>query len=120
MLKDQPSPFHCLTFESQGDGGDTGALPAAAATAVTTTARMAGVAESLKLQHQFTRVPMEHFRKTIIAKQRCAEEEVSTVLSDVEVASVDDSMSREDAVTHLTSLVSRGLVLVVDVYNDKI
>ncbi|OAY77238.1 hypothetical protein ACMD2_21883 [Ananas comosus] len=50
---------------------------------------------------------MEHFGKTVRANQRCAEEEVSAVLSGVEVASVDDSMFREDAATHLTSLVSR-------------
>nr|CAD1839758.1 unnamed protein product [Ananas comosus var. bracteatus] len=93
--------------------GDTAVAPPAAAsatataTAVPASARMARVAESLKLEQQFARVPVEHFRKTIRANQRCTEKEVSAVLSGVEGASVDDSMSREDAVTHLTSLVSR-------------
>ncbi|OAY80340.1 UDP-D-apiose/UDP-D-xylose synthase [Ananas comosus] len=68
---------------------------------------------------------MEHFGKTVRANQRCAEEEVSAVLSGVEVASVDDSMSREDAVTHLTSHLqvtpwSLFSPLSPDVYSDKI
>uniref|UniRef100_A0A6V7QX18 Uncharacterized protein n=1 Tax=Ananas comosus var. bracteatus TaxID=296719 RepID=A0A6V7QX18_ANACO len=73
-----------------------------------------------KLRHQFVRVPVEHFRKTTRANQRCAEEVVSAVLFGLWVASVDDSLPREDAVTHLTSFVSRLLVLAVDIYSHKI
>ncbi|OAY69172.1 UDP-D-apiose/UDP-D-xylose synthase [Ananas comosus] len=72
------------------------------------------------MRHQFVRVPVEHFRKTTRANQRCAEEVVSAVLFGVWVASVDDSLPREDAVTHLTSFVSRLLVLAVDIYSYKI
>nr|CAD1836714.1 unnamed protein product [Ananas comosus var. bracteatus] len=72
------------------------------------------------MRHQFVRVPVEHFRKTTRANQRCAEEVVSAVLFGVWVASVDDSLPREDAVTHLTSFVSRLLVLAVDIYSHKI
>uniref|UniRef100_A0A6V7QX56 Uncharacterized protein n=1 Tax=Ananas comosus var. bracteatus TaxID=296719 RepID=A0A6V7QX56_ANACO len=84
---------------------------------LSTTARMARVAET---SCGTSSVPVEHFRKTTRANQRCAEEVVSAVLFGVWVASVDDSLPREDAVTHLTSFVSRLLVLAVDIYSHKI
>ncbi|XP_008793648.2 protein MAEA homolog [Phoenix dactylifera] len=91
----------------------TASTPAAAAVAAAAAAsppssRMLQLAESLKLEHQFLRVPLEHFKKTIRAHHRCAEKEVSAVLSSVaEVADRSDAMSRDDAVNHLSSLVSR-------------
>ncbi|OAY82306.1 UDP-D-apiose/UDP-D-xylose synthase [Ananas comosus] len=79
-----------------------------------------GASCGVKLRHQFARVLVKHFRKTMRANQRCVEEEFSAVLFGVWVASVDDSLPREDAVTHLTSFVSRLLVLAVDTYSHKI
>nr|CAD1819360.1 unnamed protein product [Ananas comosus var. bracteatus] len=79
-----------------------------------------GASCGVKSRHQFARVLVKHFRKTMRANQRCVEEEFSAVLFGVWVASVDDSLPREDAVTHLTSFVSRLLVLAVDTYSHKI
>lgn len=63
--------------------------------------------ESLKLEHQFLRVPLEHLKKTIRANQRYAEKEVSAVLSGVAEVADREDISREEAVSHLSSLVSR-------------
>lgn len=60
--------------------------------------------ESLKLEHQFLRVPFEHYKKTIRANHRIVEKEVSAVISNLSDSS---DLSQNDAVQHLNSLVSR-------------
>ncbi|KAK9070499.1 hypothetical protein SSX86_010901 [Deinandra increscens subsp. villosa] len=57
--------------------------------------------DSLKLEHQFIRVPFEHYKKTIRANHRVFEKEVSAVISAL------PDLSQDDAVLHLNSLVSR-------------
>ncbi|GMH07920.1 hypothetical protein Nepgr_009760 [Nepenthes gracilis] len=70
--------------------------------------KISQLAESLKLEHQFLRVPFEHYKKTIRANHRVVEKEVSAVISGVsEVSDSADNISRDEAVNHLTSLVSR-------------
>ena len=64
--------------------------------------RVPHLAESLKLEHQFLRVPIEHLKKMLRTNQRSAEKEISAVL-----ASVSELRSREEAVQKLSSLVSR-------------
>ncbi|KAK1432040.1 hypothetical protein QVD17_08929 [Tagetes erecta] len=59
------------------------------------------VTETLKLEHQFVRVPFEHYKKTIRANHRIFEKEVSAVIS-----SLPDT-AHIDAIHHLNSLVSR-------------
>ncbi|URE39551.1 macrophage erythroblast [Musa troglodytarum] len=72
------------------------------------TARFAQVSESLRLEHQFARVPLEHLKKTIRTNYRLAEKEVAAVISSVaEAADRHDAVSRDDALTQLSSLVSR-------------
>ncbi|PHT80878.1 hypothetical protein T459_13893 [Capsicum annuum] len=63
----------------------------------------------MKLEHQFLRVPFEHYKKTIRANHRVVEKEVNAVINGV-VVDADDSdviMSSDDAVHQLNSLVSR-------------
>ncbi|KAI7737582.1 hypothetical protein M8C21_020229, partial [Ambrosia artemisiifolia] len=60
--------------------------------------------ESLKLEHQFLRVPFEHYKKTIRTNHRIVEKEVSSVISSLPDSS---DISQYDAVQHLNSLVSR-------------
>ncbi|KAF1860830.1 hypothetical protein Lal_00000244 [Lupinus albus] len=62
--------------------------------------------ESLKLEHQFLRVPFEHFKKTIRANHRFLEKEMFAVISGVNSAASAD-LSRDDAVNHLNSLIFR-------------
>ncbi|XP_052204915.1 protein MAEA homolog [Diospyros lotus] len=82
----------------------TAAPPAPAAAAPST--KLSQLAESLKLEHQFLRVPFEHYKKTIRANHRIVEKEISAVISGVSDAAEAD-FSRDDAVHHLNSLVSR-------------
>ncbi|CAL9037673.1 unnamed protein product [Musa banksii] len=83
------------------------AAPAASAPPPST-ARFAQVSESLRLEHQFARVPLEHLKKTIRTNYRLAEKEVAAVISSVaEAADRHDAVSRDDALTQLSSLVSR-------------
>ncbi|KAE8717980.1 LisH/CRA/RING-U-box domains-containing protein isoform 2 [Hibiscus syriacus] len=63
--------------------------------------------ESLKLEHQFLRVPFEHLKKTIRANHRTAEKEVSAVVSSFADVTDSNGLSNDDAVLSLTSLVSR-------------
>ncbi|OIT30426.1 PREDICTED: macrophage erythroblast attacher [Nicotiana attenuata] len=67
------------------------------------------LSESLKLEHQFLRVPFEYYKKTIRSNHRIVEKEVSAVISGVSdaAAAADSVMSRDDAVNRLNSLVSR-------------
>ncbi|XWS56498.1 hypothetical protein CRYUN_Cryun09bG0090300 [Craigia yunnanensis] len=93
-------------------------LPNGAGSAATTTALIAAsntapsskliqLTESLKLEHQFLRVPFEHFKKTIRANHRTVEKEVSAVISSVADVAYCDELFKNDAVLNLTSLVSR-------------
>lgn len=90
-----------------GSASETAMENAAAATISPTPSKISGLAESLKLEHQFLRVPFEHYKKTIRANHRVAEKEVSAVISSVTDAADRENMSREEAVHHFTSLVSR-------------
>ena len=65
------------------------------------------LADSVKLEHQFLRVPFEHYKKTIRANHRVFEKEVSAVISGVAEAADRNDISRDEAVSHLSSLVSR-------------
>ncbi|XP_062092776.1 protein MAEA homolog isoform X2 [Humulus lupulus] len=65
------------------------------------------LADSVKLEHQFLRVPFEHYKKTIRTNHRVFEKEVSAVISGVAEAADRNDMSRDEAVSHLSSLVSR-------------
>ncbi|KAJ0980070.1 hypothetical protein J5N97_015544 [Dioscorea zingiberensis] len=81
---------------------------AAGATTPAPSTKLVQIAESLRLEHQFLRVPFEHLKKTIRANHRSVEKEVSAVLAGVaDAADRSEGMSKADAVTHLTSLVSR-------------
>lgn len=84
----------------------TTATAAVAATGTAPSSKVNQLAESLKLEHQFLRVPFEHYKKTIRSNHRVVEKEMSSVISGVSEAA-DSDMSRDDAVQHLTSLVSR-------------
>ncbi|KAL5569187.1 hypothetical protein UlMin_025762 [Ulmus minor] len=69
--------------------------------------KLSQLTESLKLEHQFLRVPFEHYKKTIRANHRVVEKEISGVISGVGEAADRDELSRDEAVNHLSSLVSR-------------
>ncbi|KAM3281097.1 protein MAEA [Capsicum chacoense] len=95
----------------------TSAAAASAATAAATAAispntpssKLNQLSESMKLEHQFLRVPFEHYKKTIRANHRVVEKEVNAVINGV-VVDADGSdliMSSDDAVHQLNSLVSR-------------
>ncbi|KAK5795196.1 Macrophage erythroblast attacher [Gossypium arboreum] len=85
-------------------------VPATLPTAVSNTtpsSKLSQLTESLKLEHQFLRVPFEHYKKTIRANHRTAEKEVSAVISSVADVADSNEISKDDAVLSLTSLVSR-------------
>ncbi|KAI9083408.1 hypothetical protein K1719_034622 [Acacia pycnantha] len=63
--------------------------------------------EPLKLEHQFLRVPFEHYKKTIRANHCVGEEEISAAISTVSHAVTDGNLSSNDAVNCLNSLVLR-------------
>ncbi|KAH7442534.1 hypothetical protein KP509_03G092900 [Ceratopteris richardii] len=64
------------------------------------------VSESLKLEYQLMKVPFEHLKKSMRSSHRLVEKEMNAVVSSVAEAAEKD-MSKEEAVQHLTSLVSR-------------
>eukprot|EP00249_Psilotum_nudum_P007998 c20969_g1_i1 orf=314-1543(+) len=64
------------------------------------------VAESLKLEHQFMKAPYEHLKKSMRASHRLVEKEVNAVVAGVAEAVAKD-FTKEEAVQHLTTLVSR-------------
>ncbi|KAH1045780.1 hypothetical protein J1N35_036564 [Gossypium stocksii] len=84
----------------------TATLPTAASN-TTPSSKLSQLTESLKLEHQFLRVPFEHYKKTIRANHRTAEKEVSAVISSVADVADSNEISKDDAVLSLTSLVSR-------------
>ncbi|GKV28554.1 hypothetical protein SLEP1_g37588 [Rubroshorea leprosula] len=69
--------------------------------------KLSQLTESLKLEHQLVRVPFEHYKKTIRANHRAVEKEVSAVISGVADVADSADLSKDDAVSHLSSLVSR-------------
>lgn len=93
-------------MESLPNGDSTSAAAAAAAAASVPTSKLSHLAESLKLEHQFLRVPLEHLKKSMRANHRIVEKEMSAVISGVAEAA-DRDMSKEEAVQHLSCLVSR-------------
>lgn len=64
------------------------------------------IADSLKLEYQLMKVPFEHLKKSMRTSHRLVEKEMNAVVSSVAEAAEKD-MSKEEAVQHLTSLVSR-------------
>ncbi|XP_073031664.1 protein MAEA homolog [Primulina eburnea] len=92
-----------MDTDAQLSNGNSGGDAAVYATAPS---KMGKLAESLKLEHHFLRVPFEHYKKTIRANHRAVEKEVSAVISAVSVAA-DSDISRDDAVLQLNSIVSR-------------
>ncbi|KAJ7537745.1 hypothetical protein O6H91_11G020300 [Diphasiastrum complanatum] len=64
------------------------------------------ISESIKLDHQLMKVPYEYLKKSMRSNNRMVEKEVNAVVACVAEA-VDKSMSKEEAMQHLTSLVSR-------------
>ncbi|XP_043693768.1 protein MAEA homolog isoform X2 [Telopea speciosissima] len=86
--------------------GDSAATAAATATSIPQQSKLTHLVESLKLEHQLLRVPFEHFKKSMRFNHRILEKEMSAVISSVTEAA-DRDMSKEEAVDHLTSLVSR-------------
>ncbi|KAJ7971699.1 macrophage erythroblast attacher [Quillaja saponaria] len=104
-----------MEMDSLPNGNTTASATIAANTTPTTTtvnttappsSKLTQLNDSLKLEHQFLRVPFEHYKKTIRANHRVVEKEMSAVISGVSEAS-DGDLSRDDAVNHLNSLVSR-------------
>ncbi|CAM8910718.1 hypothetical protein QQ045_033322 [Rhodiola kirilowii] len=86
---------------------------ASATSATTSTVTLAApssklnrLADSLKLEHQLLRIPFEHYKKTIRSNHRIAEKELSSVIAGVGEA-VERDLSKDEAVDHLNSLVSR-------------
>jgi len=66
--------------------------------------RQTRAAESVRLEHQLVRVPLEALRSTVRSNHRLAEKEIAAALSSASVAPAESSAA---AVDHLTSLVSR-------------
>ncbi|KAI4384015.1 hypothetical protein MLD38_009787 [Melastoma candidum] len=74
--------------------------------AAPSSSKLSQLTESLKLEHQFVRVPFDHYKKTIRFNHRIVEKEVSAVISAVNETGAD-GVSCDEAVEKLTSLVSR-------------
>ncbi|CAN1148532.1 Protein MAEA homolog [Linum perenne] len=89
-----------------GNSAVNSASTTAAPMVTAPSSNLAQLTESLKLEHQFVRVPFEHYKKTIRVNHRAVEKEISSVVSSVNEAA-DSDLSRDDAVQHLSSLVSR-------------
>ncbi|KAF8008874.1 hypothetical protein BT93_J0009 [Corymbia citriodora subsp. variegata] len=88
------------------NGGPAAAVAAAAVAATNApSSKLSRLAESLKLEHQLTRVPFEHLKKSMRANHRVVEKEVSAVVSAVSDAA--NAPGEDDAVDRLSSLVSR-------------
>ncbi|KAJ6350150.1 hypothetical protein OIU78_006346 [Salix suchowensis] len=95
-----------MEMDSLPNGNST--IPTSTTTPPSTalSSKLTQLTESLKLEHQFLRVPFEHYKKTIRTNHRAVEKEISSVISIVNEAA-DSDISNDDAVQHLTSLVSR-------------
>ncbi|KAF9676755.1 hypothetical protein SADUNF_Sadunf08G0035900 [Salix dunnii] len=94
-----------MEMDSLPNGNST--IPTSTTTPSTAlSSKLTRLTESLKLEHQFLRVPFEHYKKTIRTNHRAVEKEISSVISIVNEAA-DSDISNDDAVQHLTALVSR-------------
>ncbi|XP_040379771.1 protein MAEA homolog [Oryza brachyantha] len=69
--------------------------------------RQSRAAESVRLEHQLVRVPLEALKSTVRTNHRLAEKEIAAVLSSAAVPAGGGGDSGDAAVDHLTSLVSR-------------
>ncbi|XP_042482940.1 protein MAEA homolog [Macadamia integrifolia] len=87
--------------------GDSAAAAAATAASITPQSRLTHLADSLKLENQFLRVPFEHFKKSLRTNHRIAEKEIYAVIGNVIDATNSEDMSRKDADDRLNSLVSK-------------
>ncbi|ONI24073.1 hypothetical protein PRUPE_2G222200 [Prunus persica] len=97
-----------MEMDSLPNGSATSPGPSPGPTAAAApSSKLSHLSESLKLEHQFLRVPFEHYKKTIRANHRVVEREMSSVINGVSEAADSDDMSSDDAVNHLSSLVSR-------------
>src|SRR4051812_19563888 len=67
---------------------------------LTPSSNLPRLTESLKLEHQFLRVPFEHFKKTLRTNNRVIEKEMSAVISGVNDAA-SSNLSPADAVNNL-------------------
>ncbi|KAF2296111.1 hypothetical protein GH714_036203 [Hevea brasiliensis] len=97
-----------MEMDSLPNGNSAVSAPAATInpTHTTPSSKLTQLTESLKLEHQFLRVPFEHYKKTIRANHRVVEKEVSSVISGV-IDAADSDMTKDDVIQHLTSLVAR-------------
>ncbi|KDO67856.1 hypothetical protein CISIN_1g014891mg [Citrus sinensis] len=101
-----------MEMDSLPNGNSAAASPPqnptpAAAGGMTPFPKLTQLTEALKLEHQFLRVPFEHYKKTIRTNHRAVEKEITSVISNVADVSDSENFSKDDAVNHLTSLVSR-------------
>ncbi|ESR49400.1 protein MAEA-like [Citrus sinensis] len=101
-----------MEMDSLPNGNSAAASPPqnptpAAAGGMTPFPKLTQLTEALKLEHQFLRVPFEHYKKTIRTDHRAVEKEITSVISNVADVSDSENFSKDDAVNHLTSLVSR-------------
>lgn len=101
-----------MEMDSLPNGNSAAASPPqnttpAAAGGTTPFPKLTQLTEALKLEHQFLRVPFEHYKKTIRTDHRAVEKEITSVISNVADVSDSENFSKDDAVNHLTSLVSR-------------
>lgn len=96
-----PNGNSATTGEPSNDAATGGATAAATPTGPS---KVSQLSDSLKLEHQFLRVPFEHYKKTIRSNHRSYEKEVSAVISAVDSP---DLSSSHHAVSHLSNLVSR-------------
>ena len=82
--------------------------PSAASPAPSAAAgRQTRAAESVRLEHQLVRVPLEALRATARTNHRLAEKEIAAVLSSASSLAAPGDSASAAAVDHLTSLVSR-------------
>ncbi|KAG5075995.1 hypothetical protein JHK84_057226 [Glycine max] len=101
-----------MEMDSLPNGNNTAGTPISATATATAnpappqSSNLPQLTESLKLEHQFLRVPFEHYKKTLRANHRAVEKEMSAVISGVTEAAAAD-LSPDDAVNHLNSLVCR-------------
>lgn len=101
-----PSSTTTTTSAAVTTNAASAAAVAAAISPNAPSSKLNQLSESLKLEHQFLRVPFEHYKKAIRANHRIVEKELSAVINGVSDAA-ESEMSRDDAVHHLNSLVSR-------------
>ncbi|GLT66885.1 hypothetical protein SLA2020_392280 [Shorea laevis] len=102
-MEAEPIPNGTAAATTTATATTTASAPASTVPA----SKLSQLTESLKLEHQLVRVPFEHYKKTIRANHRAVEKEVSSVISGVADVADSADLSKDDAVSHLSSLVSR-------------